>query len=180
MIASEKRTPKEHMNIHYLQHVPFEDLGMIADWIDENGYHSRVSRLYQGEALPNVNDIDWLIVMGGPMGVYDEDQYPWLVDEKRCIERAIAKGRVVLGICLGAQLIANVLGARVYPHTRKEIGWFPITLTREGAQSPLFTELPSPFEVFHWHGDTFDLRTVRPMLRAAHFARTRHLCMSNG
>ncbi len=145
------------MRIHMLQHVPFEGLSGIADWIALNHHPVTATRLYQQEPLPAIQEIDWLIVMGGPMSTYDEDQYPWLLEEKHCIEQAIKQKKIVLGICLGSQLIADVLGARVYPNQYKEIGWFPITLTEEGQQSPLFRFLPEQFHVFHWHGDTFDL-----------------------
>lgn len=145
------------MKLHYFQHVPFEGLGVIATWAHENNYQVAATRWYAHDPMPDIAAIDWLVVMGGPMGVYDEDQYPWLVEEKRCIEQAIAQRKVVIGICLGAQLIADVLGAHVYPHTQKEIGWFPIELTAAGQQSPLFGFLPRRFNVFHWHGDTFDL-----------------------
>jgi len=145
------------MHIHYLQHVPFEGLGRIEQWIKTRWYHLTATGLYRDEILPEVDGIDWLIVMGGPMGVNDEDEFPWLVHEKLTIERAIRQGKIVIGICLGAQLIADVLGARVYPNRFKEIGWFPIELTEAGQQSPLFGFLPKRLNVFHWHGDTFDL-----------------------
>lgn len=89
------------------------------------------------------------------MGVYEE--LSWLDQEKTYIGQAVASGALVLGICLGAQLIANVLGAKVYPHTQKEIGWWPLSLTREGHEHPLFSHLPPQLSVLHWHGDTFDL-----------------------
>ncbi|NJN68622.1 MAG: type 1 glutamine amidotransferase [Chloroflexaceae bacterium] len=145
------------MRIHYLQHVPFEGLARIDDWCRSRGFAVTGTRLYAGDPLPSVAAIDWLIVMGGPMGANDDDRYLWLADEKRVIDQAIRQGRVVLGICLGAQLIAQVLGARVFPNPHKEIGWFPIELTAEGQQSPLFGFLPRQFPVFQWHGDTFDL-----------------------
>jgi GMP synthase-like glutamine amidotransferase len=145
------------MHIHMFQHVPFEGLAGIADWVALNHHPVTVTRFYQREPIPNINAIDWLIVMGGPMSTYDEAQYPWLVEEKRFIEQAIKHKKVVLGICLGAQLVAEVLGARVYANQHKEIGWFPITLTEAGQESPLFRFLPPRFNVFHWHGDTFDL-----------------------
>jgi GMP synthase (glutamine-hydrolysing) len=115
------------------------------------------TRFYENDPLPDVGHLDWLIVLGGPMGTYDERRYAWLVEEKRFIERAIQRGKVVIGICLGSQLIAHVLGARVYPNLVKEIGWFPIELTEAGQRSPLFSFLPKKPVVFHWHGDTFDL-----------------------
>ena len=93
------------------------------------------------------------------MGVHDEDKFSWLAMEKRFIEKAMNEGKAVLGICLGAQLIANVLGAKVCPNRTREIGWFPIELTAAGRRSPLFGFLPERLDVFHWHGDTFDLPT---------------------
>jgi GMP synthase (glutamine-hydrolysing) len=101
--------------------------------------------------------IDCLIVMGGPMGACDDDRFPWLKSEKRAIESTLQRGKWVIGICLGSQLIADVLGARVYANRYKEIGWFPIELTAAGRQSPLLGFLPDRLKVFHWHGDTFEL-----------------------
>jgi GMP synthase-like glutamine amidotransferase len=145
------------MNIHYLQHVPFENLGSIAAWAHKRGHQVSATHLYRDEPPPSLASFDWLIVMGGPMGVHDEAEYPWLAAEKRFIEQAIAAGKTVLGVCLGSQLIACVLGARVYRNAEKEIGWFPIQLTEEAKSSTLFADLPITQEVFHWHGDTFDL-----------------------
>jgi GMP synthase (glutamine-hydrolysing) len=145
------------MHLHYFQHVPFEGIARIGDWARSRGFSVTGTRLYAGDPIPPIETLDWLIVMGGPMGAGDDDRYPWLADEKRAIDQAIQQGKVVLGICLGAQLIASVLGARVFPNPHKEIGWFPIELTTEGQQSPLFGFLPKQFSVFHWHGDTFDL-----------------------
>ena len=145
------------MNIHYLQHVPFEGLGSIRNWAEQHGHVITCSRLYQGEQLPPRQNIDWLIVMGGPMGIYDDNLYPWLTPEKQYIQTAIHEGKRVLGICLGAQLIADALGAKVYPNPHREIGWFPIRLTEEAGAIPIFAEVPSKIEAFHWHGDTFDL-----------------------
>ena len=145
------------MRIHCFQHVPFEGLGNIEDWISAKRHSLSSTRFYNKEVPPNLDDIDWLIVMGGPMGAYDENVYPWLAAEKRFIGQAINRGLKVLGICLGAQLIAAALGAKVYPNAHKEIGWFPINITEEGHTSALFRGLPAEILVFHWHGDTFDL-----------------------
>jgi GMP synthase (glutamine-hydrolysing) len=155
------------MLIHYFQHVPFEGLGTIEQWIRARRYHFTVTRFYQSDPVPDIEGAYLLIVMGGPMGVHDEDRFPWLVMEKRFIEKAMSRGKAVLGICLGAQLIADVLGAEVYPNRTKEIGWFPIELTEAGRRSPLFGFLPGRLEVFHWHGDTFDLPAG-----AVHIARS--------
>lgn len=147
------------MKIHYIQHVPFETIGCIAEWCDKQQHTVTGTHVYQQETFPSADQFDWLIVMGGPMSTGDEQQHPWLVAEKQCIAQAIAQGKVVLGICLGAQLIAEVLSARVYPNPQKEIGWFPITFHVAAHQSPLFDFVPATLDVFHWHGDTFDLPT---------------------
>ena len=145
------------MRIHYLQHVPFEGLGCIEVWARDTRHQLSGTRLFQNDLPPEAQDIDWLVVMGGPMGAGDEKQYPWLALEKRLIAKAILQGKTVLGICLGAQLIADVLGARVYPNLYREIGWFPIELTEAGIRSSLLGFLPPHFKALHWHGDTFDL-----------------------
>ncbi|HWP46336.1 MAG TPA: type 1 glutamine amidotransferase [Candidatus Limnocylindrales bacterium] len=145
------------IKIHYLQHVPFEGLASIEQWAKTRGHLLSVTRFYQNEPLPPVDEIDWLVVLGGPMNIYEEDRYPWLSREKRFIEQVISKEKVVLGICLGSQLIADVLGARVFRNRYKEIGWFPIEFTPEAQTSPLFNFLPPRLTAFHWHGDTFEL-----------------------
>lgn len=157
------------LRVHWLQHVPFEGLGYIAPWAREHGHTLGVTRLYAGEALPAPDAFDWLVVMGGPMGVHDTDRHPHLADEIRLIEAAIGAGRRVLGICLGSQLIAAALGARVYASGRQEIGWFPVEAVPQ-AGSPFAADLPAPVTVFHWHGDTFDLPAgARQLARNAHF-----------
>ena len=143
------------MIAHVLQHVPFEGLGSIQRWLDTQGASVSWTRFHESTAvLPSPDDIDLLIVLGGPMSVNDEAALPWLVDEKRFVGECLRAGKPVLGICLGAQLMANALGARVYPGSQKEIGWFPI----EGLPVPegCFA-FPASAQVFHWHGETFDL-----------------------
>lgn len=145
------------MNVHYLQHVPFEDLGSIEPWLKNRGHTITATHLYNNEELPPINDIDWLIVMGGPMGVEDQAIYPWLMEEKAFIQKALNQNKTVLGICLGAQLIADVLDAYIIKNTYREIGWFPIQLSDEVKATKLGTVLPNTFDVLHWHGDTFSL-----------------------
>jgi len=140
------------MKLHWLQHVPFEGLGIIEKWAEANGFEITCTRLHAGEQLPEIETFDWLVVMGGPMGIYDHDEHPWLVAEKQFIKAAIDADKTVLGICLGAQLMADVLGAKVYPGPQKEIGWFPI---RRSDGAPQL--LPENLTVFHWHGDTFEI-----------------------
>ncbi len=148
------------MNIHWLQHVPFEGLGCIEPWLIENGHAVSCTRLWAGDRLPDIENIDGLIVMGGPMGVYDEAIYSWLAEEKAFIQQIIAQNKPVLGICLGAQLIAEVLGSRVtrlreqaagnvWKNSQREIGFFPVA-----GDGKIF---PEEFTAFHWHGDTFGI-----------------------
>ncbi|BAW79552.1 glutamine amidotransferase [Candidatus Nitrosoglobus terrae] len=145
------------MKIHYLQHVAFEKLGSIESWARSHSHPLFATKFYQGDPLPELATIDWLVVMGGPMNIYEEDRYPWLAQEKKFIEQAIKAKKPVIGICLGAQLIADVLGTKVFPNQYREIGWFPIEFTAQAQESPLFNFLPQTLNVFHWHGDTFDL-----------------------
>lgn len=140
------------MRLHWLQHVPFEGLGTIEDWAEQRDFDITCTRLYEDAALPDVDDFDWLIIMGGPMGVFDYNDHPWLTDEKEFIELAIDEEKTVLGICLGAQLMADVLGAKVYPGPVKEIGWFPIYRCADAPDL-----IPEELTVFHWHGDTFEI-----------------------
>jgi len=119
------------MRIHYLQHVPFEDLSSIDPILREKGHELTATHLYKGQQIPLVKEIDWLIVMGGPMGIYDEAKHPWLNVEKLFIKQAIESNKIVLGICLGAQLIADALGAKVCQNRHREIGWFNISRSPE-------------------------------------------------
>lgn len=145
------------MRIRCLQHVHFEGPAGIADWAEVRGHTVTLTPLYDGAAFPDQGSFEWLVVMGGPMGVGDELVYPWLAPEKTFIRETIAAGKTVVGVCLGAQLIAEVLGARVYRNPEKEIGWMAIELTESARALPLFGFLPPSLQVFHWHGDTFDL-----------------------
>lgn len=145
------------MKLHWLGHVPFEDAANIAVWAEERGHTLTSTRLFADEPLPEISEIDALAVMGGPMNVYQYRQFPWLIKEKQFIDQAIHAGLPIIGVCLGAQLIADVLGAKVNKNPHVEIGWFPIQLTTAAQDSSLFRGLPTEFMVFHWHGDTFDI-----------------------
>jgi GMP synthase (glutamine-hydrolysing) len=145
------------MRVHYLQHVPFEGLAAIGDWLESNNLTHSGTHLYANESLPKPEDLDWLIVLGGPMNIYEDKKYHWLPRERRFINQCIAREKIVLGICLGAQFIADALGARVYKNKYKEIGWYPIQYFQSALETQLFNGFPSEQIVFHWHGDTFDL-----------------------
>lgn len=146
------------MHIHYLQHVPFEGLGSIQPQLLSLGHRISSTRLYDGEIPPPTSQIDALVILGGPMGVGDEHQYPWLKAEKIYISSTITDTSIpVLGICLGAQLLANALGGTVTRNSCREIGWFPLRLSPEFLASPWGGCLEQGSTVFHWHGDTFTL-----------------------
>lgn len=144
------------MRVHVLQHAPFEGLGNIESWLIKQNAQITFTRFYESEALPALGGIDFIIAMGGPMSVNDESELPWLVPEKRFIADAIDRGVAVLGVCLGAQLIASAKGAKVYPASEKEIGWHPLMSAASQAESESF-KFPATTQVLHWHGETFDL-----------------------
>jgi GMP synthase (glutamine-hydrolysing) len=144
------------MKAHCLQHEPFEGMAAIETWLIRHNFKISYTKLYESDHLPSPTDVDWLIIMGGGMSVNDENKYPWLTAEKKFIRGCIEKGKVIIGICLGSQLIASSLGAKVYRNHQKEIGWFPIRKSK-GIKSKIFDGLPEEIVVFHWHGETFDL-----------------------
>ena len=138
------------------RHVEHEHIGTLAQVLADAGIAHRYVDVFRGETVPeSLANPHGVIVMGGPMGVYEADRYPFLRDEQRFIRQAAEAGLPVLGICLGAQLIAAALGARVYPGPQREIGWHPVEVT--SPQDDFTAGLPSRFTAFHWHGDTFDL-----------------------
>lgn len=138
-----------------IRHVHFEDLGAFEPVLRDAGYAVRYCDIGLDEPRSVAADTDLLVVLGAPIGAYEDEKYPFLIDELRLLEHRLSASLPVLGICLGAQLMARALGARVYPGKVKEIGWTPIELTDAGRRTPLqhLAELP----VLHWHGDTFDL-----------------------
>jgi GMP synthase-like glutamine amidotransferase len=164
------------MRFHCLQHVSFETPGLLVEEILERGFFLRTTALYNNEPLPSTGDFEVLIVMGGPMSIHDEAEYAWLRAEKELVAAAIREGKKVLGICLGAQLIAAACGARVYPNPQKEIGFWPVRWVDgdwgggldgglgdgfggglDGGFGPAGAKDGVETMLFHWHGETFDL-----------------------
>ena len=150
------------MRLHYIQHVPFETPGLILDWANKNNHSLSSTMLYKNEKLPNITDFDMLVIMGGPMNIYDFDKHPWLKNERDFIKNAIYSDKKIVGICLGAQLIASVLGADIYQNDNKEIGWFKVNHNNKQTA------------VLHWHGDTFDLPD------GANLIFTNNTCVNQG
>ncbi len=142
------------MHIHFIQHMPFEYPASIAAWAAEKNHTTTYTRVFEDASFPSTDTFDMLVIMGGVMGVYEEDQYAWMPAEKSFIKNAIESKKKVLGVCLGAQFVAEALGAKVFPHTIKEIGWLPV---EKVVPHKLTEKLPQTFTTFHWHGDTFTL-----------------------
>ena len=144
------------MKIHYFQHDKNEGLGEMESRFSQKGYSLQRTPFFSDSwSLPLLNEVDFLVVLGGPMGVYEKERFPWLNDEIDFVKACLRAGKPVLGVCLGAQILAAALGARVYPQGFKEIGWFPVQFA-PGAPAWL-SRGKLDVEVFHWHGDTFDL-----------------------
>ncbi|HEX9021801.1 MAG TPA: type 1 glutamine amidotransferase [Nitrospirota bacterium] len=149
------------MNVLIIKNIFSEGPGTMGDHLRKEGIPHSVVELGAGEPAPGIDAFTHILVMGGPMAVYEMDQYPYLKNEARFIETAVKANKCVLGVCLGAQMLAHVLGARVYPGGTKEIGWYEVALTDGGMNDPLMSALALPgknaAQVFQWHGDTFDL-----------------------
>ncbi|HUD71104.1 MAG TPA: type 1 glutamine amidotransferase [Dongiaceae bacterium] len=155
------------MNIHCLQHVRYEKPGSIARWAKARGHALERTCLGDGSPLPAADGFDALVVMGGPMGVDDVAAHPWLAPEKKLIESVIRAGKPLLGVCLGAQLVAQVLGAAVTRARMPEIGWFPVRRAPGAERIPAGAALPPELTAFHWHQDTFDLPPESVLLAAS-------------
>ncbi len=144
--------------IMVMQHVPYEPLGLLDPMLRAQRHRIRYVNFSRDPYIqPNLDNYDALIVLGGPMNVDELDKYPYLVTEIELIQRALASNKPVLGICLGSQLLAAALGAKVYPATVKEIGWYDLALTGSGTEDPLFQHWQPQERIFQWHGHTFDL-----------------------
>lgn len=147
----------KQLRIRCLQHVSFEEPAYVLDWAAARNHQVDTTRLYEKQSLPTLDELDVLVVMGGPMGVNDEGKFPWLIAEKDFIRLCITSGKPVLGICLGAQLMASAMGAPVVSNCRQEIGWFNLELTETARKMPLMDGFSVEKPVFHWHGDTFGI-----------------------
>jgi len=148
---------KGTVRIRCFMHVPFEGPGVITEWASEHQHHLEYTRFYQGDPLPDPLQVDLLVIMGGPMDVFNFHIHPWMEDEIAWITGFIDSGKPVLGICLGAQMIATALGEKVYPGKQKEIGWHTLQFLPALGEYRIWNDLPASRKVFHWHGDTFPI-----------------------
>ena len=144
-------------SILVLQHIACEPPAAFEDELRSRGLDVTRVELDEGDPLPDWREFPAIVVMGGPMGAYDEADHPWLVEEKRALREAVEADVPVWGVCLGAQLLASALGARVYPGGQPEVGLLPVHLTGEATDDPVFQDAPASFPTLQWHGDTFDL-----------------------
>ena len=145
------------MRVLVIMHVENEGPGVFGELLQAAGVEVRVARLHLGDSLPEPREFDAVLSMGGPMNVYEEERYPFLRDETRFLQAATERDLPVLGICLGAQMIAKAAGAAVTKNHVEEVGWSAVRLTGEGQADPLFRGLPATLPVFQWHGDTFGI-----------------------
>ena len=145
------------MHIHYFQHDHFEDLGFIGDWAASHRFTTSCTRLDQDPVFPAHESYDWLVVLGGKMGVNDAVVFPWINEELNFIRKSVQMGKVVIGICLGSQMIAAALGARVYKNTEPEMGFYPVLFNANAKTDSVFRLFPDALTVMHMHFDTFEL-----------------------
>ncbi len=162
-----------------VRHVPFEDLGLFAEVLTEKGFSIGYREAPLDDlGAADLRNCDLLVLLGGPIGVYDRDAYPFM-NEEIALAETRGKGKALLGICLGSQVMAAALGAEVYPGNRgKEIGWAPLSLTPSGAASAMAHLAPERTRVMHWHGDSFDLPKDATLLASTE--RYRHQAFSHG
>jgi GMP synthase (glutamine-hydrolysing) len=155
------------MNVLIVKHVDNEGPGLIEPCLKRENITYRVLSIEKEGSFPKVDDWSHIVLLGGPMNVYEENRYPFLKKEDLFIKESIQRGRNLLGICLGAQLIAKALGARVIKAPVKEIGWYDASLTEDGSKTPLFSQFPATFSVFQWHEDTFEIPHLGKLMATA-------------
>jgi len=145
------------VRLHYIQHEAIVCPGTTLEWARERGYSVGATRIHEHQPFPALAEFDLLVIPGGTMSVYEEKRFPWLKSEKDFVARSIESGKAVVGLCFGAQLLADVLGGQVAPNSHKEIGWHEVRRSESAAQTSILSSLPERFIAFQWHGDVFTL-----------------------
>jgi GMP synthase-like glutamine amidotransferase len=167
------------MQIWCFQHFEPEEAGLIGKWAEERGHILITIRLYKGDPLPVATKDDALVVMGGPMNVDEDDKYPWLAPEKQLIADHIKNGGKVFGVCLGGQLIARAMGARVKKNVLKEIGWHAVHFHPTARKSGPFKDFPETLVALQWHGDTFDIPQGAKHAASSEVCANQALCVGS-
>lgn len=152
------------MRVHLLKHMDHIGHGFIDEWLQEQGHPYKVTRVHAGEPFPAIDEFDFLIILGGEMGVYEEEEHPWLIQEKQWIRKVIDSNKRILGICLGGQLIASSMGATVRKHDHSEIGWWPITFKEPAFAHPFLKGINEINTLFEFHYDTFEIPSEAVLL----------------
>ncbi len=171
------------MNVLIIKNIASEGPGTIEDYLRAIKAPYKIIDLWDNKKAPDLSDFSHLVVMGGPMAVYEMEKYAFLKEEALLIERAIKSNLHVLGICLGAQMIAHVLGAKVYPGMTREIGWYQVKLTEEGLKDQVMSQLLTEDRkatIFQWHGDTFDIPDGTVRLASSELFENQAFRFSNG
>lgn len=145
------------LNLYFFQHDPLESPGYILDWAHDRGHKCELVNFYDDDMLPDIKKVDGLVIMGGPMNIYDDEEYTWLETERDFVKQCIQSGKKVFGICLGSQMIADALGTLVKRNAHTEIGWFKVRIDQKKLPKKFAGVFPDEFITFHWHSDTFDL-----------------------
>jgi GMP synthase-like glutamine amidotransferase len=166
----------EKLKFHCIQHASFEGAAYLGEWILNNDHDLSYTRLFEEHSLPSVNSFDVLVIMGGPMSVNDTDKFKWLAKEKKFIHEAIHKKKKIIGICLGSQLLADVLGAKVFANHEKEIGFFAV---QKATDHQVFVNFPIQSIIFQWHGDTFDLPKGATLLASSEACKNQAFIWNN-
>ncbi|MGG1658441.1 type 1 glutamine amidotransferase [Brevibacillus sp. NRS-1366] len=145
------------MRVHILQHMDWGGPGVVSEWMREKGHTWTMTNVHKNEEFPEIDEFDLLVILGGVMGVYEEEENPWLIGEKQWIRNVIDNKKRVLGICLGAQLIASSMGANVKKHVHSEIGWWPVQFAKIAQEHPFLHGIQDNYTFFEFHYDTFDI-----------------------
>ncbi len=162
--------------LHYIEHVPFEPPGSILKWATAKNLGITATKLYLEIDFPDPDEFDFLVIMGGPMNIYEYQKYIWLKPEKEFIKACLERGKSIFGVCLGSQLLADCMGSSVIKNQYREIGWFPVEFSEQALNTDLFNGIPKKLTPFHWHGETYELPDGSVHLGSSEACRNQAFC----